>query len=311
MNKNKLAFGHLLSLFSIIVWGTTFISTKLLLRDFSPIEILFLRFIIALVVLILAAPRRLKITERKHELLFAGAGICGITLYFLLENIALTYSQAANIGVVLSIAPIFTAIMAHFILHGERLKLNFFMGFVVAIIGIGIISFDGHTSLKLNPIGDVLAILAAFVWGIYSVLTKKLGEYGYPMILMTRRIFTYGILFMIPAMIFMKIDIAPELLIKPMNIFNLLFLGIGASALCFVTWNYAVKLLGAIQTSIYIYGVPVITVITSIIVLRERITPMATVGIALTLIGLILSESRINIKRKKAANYAKEPLNQD
>ncbi|MFT4143593.1 MAG: DMT family transporter [Mobilitalea sp.] len=310
MNKNKLAFGHLLSLFTIIVWGTTFISTKLLLRDFSPIEILFLRFIIALVILVLAAPRKLKIIDRKHELLFAGAGISGITLYFLLENIALTYSQAANIGVVLSIAPIFTAIMAHFLLHGERLKVNFFLGFVVAIIGIGIISFDGQASLKLNPIGDVLAIFAAFVWGIYSVLTKKLGEYGYPMILMTRRIFTYGILFMIPAMIFMKIDIAPELLLKPINIFNLLFLGIGASALCFVTWNYAVKLLGAIQTSIYIYGVPVITVITSVIVLRERITPMATAGIALTLIGLIISESRINLKRKNIANDAKEPVNQ-
>ncbi len=311
MDKNKLIFGHLLSLFSIIVWGTTFISTKLLLRDFSPVEILFLRFIIALIVLILAAPKKLKIIDRKHELLFAGAGICGITLYFLLENIALTYSQAANISVVLSIAPIFTAIMAHFLLHGERFKVNFFLGFVVAILGIGIMSFDGHTSLKLNPIGDILAILAAFVWGIYSVLTKKLSEYGYPMILMTRRIFTYGILFMLPAMFFMKIEVAPELLIKPINIFNLLFLGIGASALCFVTWNYAVKLLGAIQTSIYIYGVPVITVITSVIVLRERITPMAAVGIVLTLIGLILSESKISIKRKNAVHYAKKPINQD
>ena len=79
---------------------------------------------------------------------------------------------------------------------------------------------------------------------------------------------------------------------EPAYLLNLLFLGLGASALCFVTWNYAVKMIGAIQTSIYIYMVPVITVVTSIIVLDEQITPMSALGIVLTLGGLVISQYR-------------------
>jgi drug/metabolite transporter (DMT)-like permease len=79
---------------------------------------------------------------------------------------------------------------------------------------------------------------------------------------------------------------------KPVYLFNIFFLGLGASALCFVTWNFAVKVLGAVKTSIYIYMIPVITVVTSVLVLRERITGMAVVGTLLTLVGLIISESK-------------------
>ena len=75
-------------------------------------------------------------------------------------------------------------------------------------------------------------------------------------------------------------------------LFNLLYLGAGASALCFVTWNYAVKILGAVKTSVYIYMVPVITVVTSAIVLKEHITVMMAAGTVLTLVGLLLSERK-------------------
>ena len=77
-----------------------------------------------------------------------------------------------------------------------------------------------------------------------------------------------------------------------MHLGNLLFLGLGASALCFVTWNFAVKAMGAVKTSVYLYLVPVITVAASGLILRETITPMAGAGTALTLLGLILSEYR-------------------
>ncbi len=75
-------------------------------------------------------------------------------------------------------------------------------------------------------------------------------------------------------------------------------MGLGASALCFVTWNYAVKVLGPVKTSIYIYMIPVITVVTSVIVLHEKITWLAAVGTVLTLAGLFLSEGRIFLKKR-------------
>lgn len=252
MDRKKEITGHLFAFITIFIWGTTFISTKILLKAISPIEILFLRFTIGFIVLLVVYPHRLKIKEKKQELYFASAGLCGVTLYYLLENIALTYTFASNVGVIISIAPFFTAIFAHLFLDGEKLKLPFFIGFAVAVIGIFLISFNGSSNLKLNPLGDILAVLAAVVWATQSV-----------------------------------------------NLFNILFLGLGASALCFVTWNSAVKILGAVKTSVYIYMVPVITVVTSVIVLNETITGIAVFGIVLALVGLFISEIKTSAKKKE------------
>ena len=137
---NKDFSGHLAALLTIFIWGTTFISTKILLTDFKPIEILFFRFLIGLFILILIYPKRLRKTTKKQELTFALTGLCGVTLYYLLENIALTYSMASNIGVIISIAPFFTAILSHFILKEETLNQNFIIGFMAAMVGIMLIS---------------------------------------------------------------------------------------------------------------------------------------------------------------------------
>jgi len=298
MTQNKNTIGHLSALITILIWGTTFISTKILLEDFLPIEILFFRFISGLAVLIIVYPKRLKVTNKKQEITFACAGLSGVTLYYLLENIALTYSMASNVGVIISIAPFFIALLAHYFLNGERLKSTFFLGFGAAMVGICLISFNGSTTFHLNPLGDLLAVLAAIVWACYSILTRKISAYGYNTIQTTRRVFTYGILFMIPSLFLFEFRIRLERFANPVNLFNILFLGLGASALCFVTWNLAVRLLGAVRTSIYIYLVPVITVVTSMIVLRERITGVAILGTALTLVGLFISGSKINIKKR-------------
>ena len=287
---SKYLFGHIAALLTIFIWGTTFISTKILLVDFKPIEILFFRFLIGLIALLIIYPKRLKKTTKDQEITFALAGLCGVTLYFLLENIALTYSMASNIGVIISIAPFFTAILSDFVLKEKSLKSNFIIGFIAAMMGIALISFNGTSNFKLNPIGDVLALLAALVWAIYSVLTKKISEYGYNTIQVTRRIFIYGIAFMLIALVPFDFELNLNHFTNPVYLGNIISLGLGASALCFVTWNVAVKILGAVKTSIYIYIVPVVTVVTSVIILNEQITLMSFIGTILTLIGLFLSQ---------------------
>ena len=292
MNESNHVKGHISALITILIWGTTFISTKILLTGFKPVEILFYRFSIGVLVLLLAYPHRLKGTDKKQELMFMAAGLCGVTLYYLLENIALTYTTASNVGVIISIAPFFTAILANWLLDGEKPKANFFIGFFAAIIGIFLISFNGSAVLQLNPIGDLLAILAAIVWAAYSILSRKISQFGYNTIQTTRRIFCYGLFFMIPVLFPFHFEWGLERFTQPANLFNILFLGLGASALCFVTWNLAVKFLGAVKTSIYIYLVPVITVVTSVIVLSERVTWMSAFGTVLTLAGLFISEKK-------------------
>ncbi len=300
MERNG-TMGHLASLLTIIIWGTTFISTKILLVDFQPVEILFFRFVMGLIALLLVYPHRLKGTSKAQELTFAAAGLCGICLYYLLENIALTYTMASNVGVIISVAPFFTALLSHVFLKEEKPKANFFIGFAVAMAGIFLISFNG-SKLELNPVGDLLALLAALIWACYSVLTKKISGYGYHTILTTRRIFCYGILFMIPPLFLFDFRLELARFANPVYLFNIIFLGLGASALCFVTWNFAVKVLGAVKTSIYIYMVPVITVVTSVVILHEKITAMAAVGTVLTLAGLLLSESKLFLRKEEKQN---------
>ena len=291
MEQNK-AIGHGAALLTILIWGTTFISTKVLLADFQPIEILFFRFVMGLLALLIVYPHRMPKTTGRQEIVFAGAGLCGVCLYYLLENIALTYTMASNVGVIISVAPFFTAILSHiFLKQDEKLRANFFIGFLVAMVGIALISFNG-SSLQLNPVGDLLALLAALLWACYSILTRKISEFGYHTIQTTRRVFFYGILFMIPALFFFDFKFDLGRFTNLTYLLNIIFLGLGASALCFVTWNFAVKLLGAVKTSVYIYLVPVITVVASVLILHEPFTWLTGTGTVLTLAGLLLSESK-------------------
>ena len=103
---------------------------------------------------------------------------------------------------------------------------------------------------------------------------------------------------MIPALFFFDFEIG---LVRFMNVaymFHIIYLGVGASALCFVTWNFAVQVLGAVRTSIYIYMVPVITIAASIMILHEPLTCILAVGALLVMAGLFLSEYHPKDKRK-------------
>ncbi len=303
---HKMGKAHILAFFTIFIWGTTYISTKMLLKEFSPTEILFFRFILAYFALLIAKPARIPYKNRKEELLFAAAGLCGVTLYFTVQNTSLVYTLASNAGVLVSVAPFFTAIFSWLLLKEEPLRKRFFVGFVCSIIGIVLISFNGNFVLKLNPLGDFLAILCAVVWAAYSVLMKKISALNYNVILCTRKIFFYGIILLLPALPFFGFhwDLARFTYLP--NVFHMLFLGLGASALCFVTWNYAVGVLGPVRTSVYIYFNPIVTVVTSAIILHERITVVAMSGVVLILAGLYLSE-----KRERTRNENEQETDRD
>lgn len=300
--ENKQAAGHIFALLTVIFWGTTFISTKILLNDFLPVEIQFYRFIIGLVALTIVYPYKMKVENKKHELFFAAAGFCGITLCYLLENIALTYTMASNVGVFGSLVPIFTALIAYIFLKEEPLRINFFFGFVIAMLGVCFISYSTTATFQLNPLGDCLALAGTFSWAVYSVFTRKISKFGYHIIQTTRKTFFYGILFLLPILFLFDFKLEFERFTNPVNVFHLLLLGLGSSALCYVTWNFAVQVLGPVKTSIYIYLMPVITIAASVIVLNEKITWLSGLGILLIFKALYISERKVFLKKKAFQN---------
>ena len=110
--------------------------------------------------------------------------------YFVMENIALTYISASLVGVIVAAAPRFTALVAAVVLR-EKLSRWFFLGFVCAMAGVAMASLAGVSELNLDPRGVLLGVGAAFVWGVYSVIVRKLGAAGYRTVPLTCRIFGY------------------------------------------------------------------------------------------------------------------------
>lgn len=289
--EKKQITGHILACGTQIMWGATFVSTKVLLQYFQPVEVLFTRAVLAFFALLLFWPHHLKLNEKKQEFVFAGAGLFGLVLYFMLENTALTMTYASNVGIIVACAPFFVALTVG-LFFKERSGIRFYIGFLISITGVALISLNGQKSLNVNPFGDGLAFLAMVSWGFYSALIKKISQWDYPTIAVTRRIYFYGILCLIPVLIWNHASWNFTVFARPQVISNFLFLGIGASAAGFVFWNLATKWIGAVRTSVYIYVSPVVTVTLSVLILHEKITVLSVIGALLIFAGLILSQKR-------------------
>ena len=290
--RDNKVFGYILAAACVFFWGITFVCTKYLLRDFTPLEILFYRFIAAYAGLWILRPKFEKIAARDN-ILFALAGISGVILYQLFENIAINYTNASNVSVIVSICPLFTAIFSQIFLKEKHLSLWFIVGFVISITGITLVCLNGSRSLEFNPKGDILALCSAICWGVYSVVVSIINRKNYNQIAATRRIFFFAVLMMIPLMIFTdqkNISSNSIRFTNPLNITSLLFLGIIASGFCFAAWNKACKITGTVKVSCSLYLIPIVTIIFAFFALGEQITILSAIGALVTIAGLFISE---------------------
>ena len=301
--RNENFFGYIFAAVAVFLWGITFVCTKSLLNDFSAFEILFFRFLAAYIGLWIIKPKALVLKNKKENWWFFLAGLSGIAVYQQAENIAINYTTASNVSIIVSICPFFTAIIAQIFLKEKHLNLWFILGFIIALGGITLVSFNGHAEFHLSPKGDLLALLAAVSWGFYSLFVSKVNAMGYDDVLCTRRFFFYALILMIPFFIYgatcsepgsafyvnLSAAVNKARFAKPMSWVNLLFLGLGASAFCFVAWGYACNNLGTVKITVALYLIPVITIVFAFIFLGETITLMGLCGAALTITGLILS----------------------
>lgn len=286
MNKKILI---VVAVITMIFWGTTFVSTKLLLGYLSPIHIMLLRYLIGYVALLVIYPKTHRSEGWRQEALCLGAALTGSTLYFLAENFALSYTQASNVSLLISAAPIFTSILAHLVTREEKLTRNVLYGFVAAMTGIFLVVCNGSFVLKISPVGDLLTLCAALMWAFYSLILRKITTTHKP-VYVTRRIFFYSIVTMLPCLAIRGRPFEAAVLLKPIVWGNLLFLGVVASALCYVLWYHVVNGLGAVKASNFVYLNPLVTMITSVIVLHEKITWLMGVGALLILLGVMLAE---------------------
>ncbi len=228
---------HLAALFAVAVWGATFVSTKVLIANsLTPAEIFVLRFALAYVCILPFARGRLLAANLRDELLLAAAGLSGGSLYFLTENIALEYAPASNVSLIVCTAPVWTAVAmslataANGCRGGRSQARRWHSRGWCSWCSTGISccnSRRGATCWRSS---------AALLWMVYSLVVKRIGG-RYPAIFITRKVFFYGLLTILPVFAFHPFAVEREVLARPAVWGNLLFLGVVASMLCYLLWN--------------------------------------------------------------------------
>ena len=297
MGKGNNGVYHLVAFVTVAIWGSTFVFTKMLLQaGLSPAHIFTLRFIIAYTLLLayslFTRHFRFLTASWRDELLMVVLGIAGGSLYFLTENAAMLYTTATNTSLIVCSCPLFAMFLfALFYSHSEPIGRTQVLGSVLARLGMAVVVLNGHFVLHLSPVGDLLAFAACLCWAVYSLLMKSALE-RYSTLFITRRVFFYGLVTIIPYYLVVPGFPPPEVILCPDVIWSLLFLGVVASMLCFLLWNWVISKLGAVIATNWVYFNPITTIIFAWWLLNEQITPFFLIGTALILAGMYLADRK-------------------
>jgi len=298
-SMGKIGLGHFMAFVTVAIWGSTFVFTKmLLLNGLSPAQIFTLRFIIAYALLLAFEMLtrwqsfRLFSTSWRDEGVMLLLGVSGGSLYFLTENAAMLYTTATNTSLIVCSCPLFTMLLMALVYRkSERFTSTQVIGSLLACAGMAAVVLNGHFVLHLSPLGDTLALSACLCWAVYSLLIKLVME-RYSTFFITRKVFFYGLLSILPYYILYPGFPSFDVIFSSQVIWNLLFLSVVASMVCFLVWNWVIYQLGAVVATNWVYFNPITTILFAWWLLDEQITPWFILGTALILIGMYLCEKR-------------------
>ena len=293
MTRNSNIFYHLVAFLTVAIWGTTFVATKvLMLNGLSPAQIFTLRFSIAYVLMLCFNHRRFLADSWKDEAKMALQGITGGSLYFYSENEAMNFTTTTNTSLIVCSCPLFATLLVRMVYKdSSRIHIVQLLGSLLAFVGMIIVVLNGRFVLHLSPVGDALAFTACMCWAIYSLLMKSVSNH-YGAALITRKVFFYGVLTILPYYLFIPGFPPIEVFSRPQVFGNLIFLGCLASMICFLTWNWCISKLGTVKATNWVYFNPITTMIFASWVLNEKITPYFLVGATCILLGMYVADKK-------------------
>ena len=303
---------HLVAFATVAVWGTTFVFTKILLHNgLSPALIFTLRFILAYVLMLIGslATKRFKVfaDSWRDELLMLLLGVTGGSLYFLTENASMLFTTATNTSLIVCTCPLFAMLLIAIVYRQtEHISRMQAIGSLIACVGMVVVVLNGRFVLHLSPVGDLLAFAACLCWAFYSLLMKQVLK-RYSSFFITRKVFFYGIVTIIPYYFVHPDFPSVEVLLRPDVFWNLLFLSVVASMVCYVMWNWVISKLGAVVATNWVNFNPIVTILFAWWLLHEKITAWFLLGSMLIIVGMLLSERRFftrNGQELKGESYS-------
>lgn len=291
-SPGSMAIWHVCAILTIVFWGTSFVSTKVLINHgFSAVQIFTIRFAATYLMLLLAGARhiRFRADSLKDELFFVLGGVTGCTVYFWAENTALTISQSSNVSLIVCTNPLLIMLVGIFLFKREQLTRLQIAGSLITFAGMVLVVLNGKFILKLSPVGDMLAFCAAIAWTVYAYSTERVRS-RYSTLFAIRKIFFYGFLTSLPIFALDPHPIPWEAFKEPVVMGNYLCLCIFSNLFGYLIWNKVMDKLGTVLASNYIYALPLITIITAALTIGEHISSLAIAGAAAIVIGMIMAE---------------------
>lgn len=287
--KKERCLALLLMMLTVILWGLSYISTKVVISQIPPISIAFFREIIAAATLIpLAAySGALRMVTLRDLGAIASAGFFGLVLYFIFENTGIQYTTASNASMIVASLPIFTLI-SEALFFGFKATRNMVACLMLSMIGVYlVVTVNGQVDLtSARFLGNLFMLCSMVCWIVYTSINKKLNK-RYPSI----AIITYQSL---ASILLFTPFVVPEATRWPSlanvsisSIANLFFLGVFCSAFAYFFYIYAVKRLGATVSATFLTLIPVVTVISGVIILQEDLLWIQVFGMGIIMASIL------------------------
>jgi drug/metabolite transporter (DMT)-like permease len=284
----SLTFKYLLILLAVIFWGSSFIATKIALKELSPETIISLRLIIASVFLFFTAivyKKDFSINLKSHGVIFILALIA--VFHLMIQVTGLKYTTASNTGWIIGTAPIFMAILAA-IFFREKIGLLKISGIIIAMFGLLLLIGKGNiTNIDLiKNKGDLLVLASAFTWGVYSMVNKKISL-SYSPLMTIFYLFVMMVIIIIPFNL-NEASINSVVHLSLNGWISILFLGLFCSGIAYVIWAYSLRDLESAKVGAFLYFEPLVTVLAAWVLLSESITVLMILSGAIITLGVVL-----------------------
>ncbi len=287
-NKNFLVYGLLI--LSMILWGTSFVWSKVALQYYNTNTIVFFRLLVSAIVLVpvLIITKKFRFPAKKHLLMFMLLALFEPFLYFLGETNGLRYLDPSMTSVLISVIPLFTPFVAYYFLKEKITVLNL-LGIIISICGIVLLVFGKDMSLEVAPVGMALIFLAIVAANGYSVMIKKLpNDYSILNVIFWQNIF--GMLYFSPMVIFTSYNDFFITGFVSDGFWAIVKLGFFASTLAFLFYMYGLKFMSITKVNVFTNTIPIFTILISWLLLGEEIGVKKIVGILIVIVGVIISQ---------------------
>jgi drug/metabolite transporter (DMT)-like permease len=291
---------RVLLLFAVVVWGWTFVATKVCLAWVSPVELLGLRLLLALPVMgAVLLLRRLPIDPRKRWRPILAGGVI-LAVHYLIQITGIRYTSATNSGWIIAVTPLVMALLAAVWLE-ERLSRPLMLGIAVATVGIVLLVSRGDMGglFRLSSIGDWLVLASAHTWAFYTLAIRDAARATHPLcvafwVLVPAAVLTVGI--MLPTTDWRAVAA------MPMEVWGaLLFLGVPGMALTQWAWQEGVARIGAAEAGVFLYLEPLATTALAVPYLGEPFGPFTVAGGLLVLAGVATAQRLPRLLRRGGA----------